>query len=271
MRRIVVTPAGRSRYLSLLARHLAAQRTSFDEWHVWLNTDVPTDIQLCRDLAARYSWVKLIPLNTTFNRNFSIHSFFKNCVDPSAMYLRLDDDVVWLEPEFAEKMFAFRERRPEFFLVYGNIINNAVISHIYQRCGLIDYRYGRCGYDCLDGVGWATPKFTQYLHETFLVDLAAGATSRWRCFPEWQLYLYERVSINAVAFLGSDFARFKGAVPPDEEPWLASIYPAAEQKMCAINGSALCVHFAFGPQRVLPAFDEATLLAQYEKFAPVLA
>jgi hypothetical protein len=270
MSRVIVTPAGRAAYLRLLSRHLAAQTKSFDEWHVWLNTDVKSDLQFCSELAAAYPWVRLVPLDVPFARNFTIHSFFKHCVNTTTTYLRLDDDVVWLEPDFIEKMFAFRERRREYFLVYGNIVNNAITSHIYQRCGVIDYRYGNCGYDCLDPVSWHAPQFAQHLHEQFLSSLAAGDVDRWRCFPEWQLYLYERVSINAVAFLGEELALFGGAVPPDEEPWLSSVYPAAARKMCIINGAALCAHFAFGPQRMVPFFNEASLLTKYEAFAPVV-
>ncbi len=268
MRRIIVTPAGRASYLRLLSRHLAAQTKSFDEWHVWLNTDVKSDLQFCAELAAKYPWVRLFPLDVPFAHNYTIYSFFKHCIDSGAVYLRLDDDVIWLEPQFVEKMFAFREKRREPFLVYGNIVNNAVISHIYQRCGLIDYRHGNCGYDCVDPVGWSSPQFAQYLHETFLTSLADGGWEKWRCFPEWQLYFFERVSINAIAFLGTEFARFKGQVPPDEEPWLASTYPAALNQMCVINGGALCAHLAFGPQRAALNFNETILLTQYAAFAP---
>jgi hypothetical protein len=271
MKRVIVTPAGRSRFLRLLHRHLAAQTKSFDEWHLWLNTAVPEDLQFCNQLAADYPWIKAIPLDVPFNGCHTIGTFFKHYVDPAAMYLRLDDDIVWLEPAFTEKMFAFREARREFFLVFGSIVNNAVLSHIYQRCGVIDYRHGVCGYDCMDAVGWHSPLFARHLHEQLLASIEAGDLDRWRCFPEWRLHLYERVSINAVSFLGEEMATFNGEVPHDEEPWLASVYPAAAKKMCVINGAALCAHFSFVPQRVAQLLNEPGLLAQYEKHAPVIS
>ena len=159
MKRIVVTPAGRQSYLQLLYQHLASQKNYFDEWRLWLNTVHEPDIAFCRELAARHSWIKPVELTVPHAGGHSIHSFYKNCVDPSAAYLRIDDDVVWLEDDFVDKMFDYRLRHPEFFLVFGNIVNNAVISHIYQRCGLVDYTYGNCLYDCLCAVGWASPDF----------------------------------------------------------------------------------------------------------------
>jgi hypothetical protein len=270
MRRIIVTPAGRACYLRLLSRHLAAQKAHFDEWRVWVNTDTPEDLQYLQELSEKYDWVKLIPLCVPFNRNMTIYSFYKDCLDSDAVYLRLDDDVIWLEANFVSKMFTFREQRKEFSLVFANIVNNAIISHIYQRSGLLDCRHGKCVYNCTDHVGWHSAEFAMYLHEQFLQDLRRGEISRWRCFPEWHLHDFERVSINSISFFGADMVKFDGEVLPDEEPWMACYLPQQLNKIAAINGNALCVHFAFGPQRVAPEFDEAALLAQYEKFAPVV-
>ena len=52
MKRVIVTPAGRRRYLEVLSAHLAAQRSSFDEWHLWLNTTNQEDVDYCRALDA---------------------------------------------------------------------------------------------------------------------------------------------------------------------------------------------------------------------------
>jgi hypothetical protein len=268
MRKVVITPSGRKAYLQLLFQHLASQKNDFDEWHLWLNTVHEPDLVFCRELSARHSWIKTIDLTVPHANGSSIYSFYKNCLDTDTAYLRIDDDVVWLEPDFVAKMFDYRLRHPEFFLVFGNIVNNAVISHIYQRCGLVDSAHGKCMYDCLCGVGWASPDFALTLHTRFLRDIARGTIDRWRCFPEWRLYGYERVSINAISFLGSDIAKISGVVDPDEEPAMACHIPNNLGKICSINGNALCAHFAFYPQRgVLDATD---ILAAYAKFAPAV-
>jgi hypothetical protein len=41
------------------------------------------------------------------------------------MYIRLDDDVVWLEENFFKDMIEFRINNPEPLFIYPNIINNA--------------------------------------------------------------------------------------------------------------------------------------------------
>jgi hypothetical protein len=266
MRRILITPAGRQRYLELLYRHVLSQKNDFDEWQLWVNTVVPEDVAFCAELARRHSWIKPMPLTVPCNHGSSIFSFYNNCMDPSAMYLRMDDDVVWLEPTFIDKMFDYRARHPEFFLVFGNIVNNAAIAHIFQRAGLIGYEHGSCSFDCLCAVGWGSPEFARDLHVRFLRDISRGAIDRWRCFSEWQLPARERVSINAISFLGADIAKLNADVNPDEEPSMCCYLPEKLGKICCINGNALCAHFAFYAQRA--ALDATDLLAEYAKFAP---
>ena len=61
----------------------------------------------------------------------NIFRFFKYASDPNSVYIRLDDDVLYLEPNFCKKMFNFRIENKEPFVVFGNIINNAVIIGPY--------------------------------------------------------------------------------------------------------------------------------------------
>ena len=267
MRRIIVTPAGRQRYLELLLRHLAAQRGSFDEWHLWRNTQVPEDIQYMQGLADKHDWIRVVthPDSRPGDGNFNIHRFFQYAADPECVYLRLDDDIVWLEPGFVETMFAFRVANPQYFLTFGNIINNAVIAHVHERMGKVWSSQGRVSYQCMCPVGWNNGPFAQDLHDAFLAAIDAGTYGAWH-FDLWKLYHYERVSINAVAWLGSEFEAFGGAVGADEEAWLTTTKPVDLQKMNAVCGNALCVHYAFHTQR--PHLETTDVLARYDAVAP---
>jgi hypothetical protein len=46
----------------------------------------------------------------------SINAFYRQCVEKDAIYFRLDDDIVWMEPDMIEKMVRFRIDNPEYFL-----------------------------------------------------------------------------------------------------------------------------------------------------------
>ena len=60
---------------------------------------------------------------------------------------------------------------------------------------------------------------------------------------------YERVSINCISWLGSDFASFGGEVGKDEELWLSCVKPAETARPNVMYGGFAVVHFAFQTQR----------------------
>lgn len=266
MRKVVVTPAGRKRYLELLLEHMQREYNTdaFAQWDLWLNTNVAEDIDYCRSLASQYSWIKIVEvpdINSVNNRN--IYKFFKYACDPETVYVRLDDDIVYVEPGFFDKIYHFRITNPEPFLIYGNIINNAIISHIHQRNGLFTYnKLG--GYKCMDDVGWKDHLYAETVHRAFLQDLKEGNISKWhKSFGTWTCFDYERVSINCIAWLGKTFKEFEGDVGVDEEAWLSVDKPKMMSKPNVIFGDAIVAHFSFFTQR--SHLDNTDLLQKYKE------
>lgn len=262
--RVVVTPAGRERYLRLLHRHLAAQRDSFDTWVLLANTAVPSDLEYLEKLARENEWVEVRHADGSnpHEGNLNIHRLLNQfCRDPDAVYLRLDDDIVYLAPGFVETMFAYRLAHPEPFLVYGNIINNAILSHVHTKLGNL-----RCsrhpGYSCMDPVGWADPAIAREVHDQFL---RCPVDPKW-IFGTWVASEYERISINCISWFGRDLV--DEGVGVDEEHWFAVHRPSQLGRPNVVCGAAVCVHFAFYTQR--PALEEhGDVLLRYEALAPV--
>ncbi len=266
MRRVIVTPAGRKRYLEVLYKHLKNQRDSFDEWLLLVNTSDPADIGYCERLAARNEdWIdtRYAQGSDPSKHNLNIHMFLNEfCREPDAVYLRLDDDVCWLAAGFVEEMFQFRLANPEPFLTYGNIINNAIVSWIHQKLGNISFeRHSK--YNCTDDIGWKDPRFAEHVHTEFL---KSPSDPKW-LFGTWVATEYERISVNAVCWFGKDLA--DKAVDADEELWLSVIRPRELSRPNAINGQAVCVHFAFGTQRDYLE-KETKVLDQYRSLATSL-
>jgi hypothetical protein len=225
---------------------------------------VTEDIDYCRYLASQYSWIKVVEvpdINSVNNRN--IYKFFKYACDPETVYVRLDDDIVYVEPGFFDKIYHFRITNPEPFLVYGNIINNAIISHIHQRNGL--FKYNKLGgYKCMDDVGWKDPLYAETVHRAFLQDLKDGNISKWhKSFGSWTCFDYERVSINCIAWLGKTFKEFEGDVGVDEEAWLSVDKPKMMNKPNVILGDAIVAHFSFFTQR--SHLDNTDILQKYKE------
>lgn len=261
-KRIVVTPAGRARYLEILHKHLEKQREHFDQWLLLVNTNNVEDIGFCERLAARNdSWIdtRYAKDSDPNRQNLNIHKFLNQfCTDPDAVYLRLDDDVVYLAPDFVKTMFETRLADPEPYLVYGNIINNAITSWIHQKLGNFRFKNGHSLYDCVDHLGWANPEFAEELHREFLKN---PTDPKWTSFEKWVATEYERISINAICFFGKDFA--SEPVADDEELFLSVDRPRAIQRPNVVCGKAVCVHFAFHTQRA--HLDATGILDEYKK------
>lgn len=265
MSRIIVTPAGRERYMKILVKHLISQKDYFDTWQIWANTKNMSDLYYFQTLADKYSWidVKKIENDPSIGSITTICLFFKFACEPDNVYLRLDDDIVYLSPNFIKEMFEERIRLKDPFLLYANIINNANISYLHIQNGLVKYPFPAL-YRCMDPIGWGDPFFAETLHETFIKDVESGKLAVWKTtFKNNRvLHNFERVSINCVAWLGSDFAEFNGNVDQEEEEWLACVKPRQLNRPNQIYGNAICAHFAFGTQREY--LDTTNLLQRYE-------
>ena len=265
MNKVIVTPAGRKRYLEILFKHLKKQKTDFDEWQLWMNTTNQEDIDYCKDLAAKYEWITAIPLDIPHNGSGSIFTFFKYAMDENSVYLRFDDDVVWLEKDFIKKIFDFRISNVDPFLVYGNIVNNAVIDHIHQRLGAWPADNKEfIGYSCMDRFGWEDSNIAEKKHRNLLPKIKNKNLSKFK-FSSWQLHYYERVSINVISWLGNEFAKFNGQVGEDEEQWLSVEKPQQLGRPNVIFGESLCAHFSFYTQR--NHLDKTNILEQYNNLA----
>jgi hypothetical protein len=186
------------------------------------------------------------------------------------VYIRLDDDIVYLEKDFVRKLATARKENPIPFLMYANIVNNVLCDHIHQRIGALSLNPHPISYSVMDQIGWADPQVAKAKHDSFFEHFAQNSIDDYKFNVSWILKLYgiERCSINAIAWLGQRFAEFGGKVGQDEEQWLSVDKPAGDNSYNVICGNALCVHYAFYTQRdfidaqqyILKKYKEISLL-----------
>jgi len=248
---VIVTPAGRKRYLEVLLKNLIKQKDDFSIWQLWINTENQEDIDYCKSLEKEHSWIKCYDLDIPYHGINSIHTFFKYTTESNVVYIRLDDDIVYLEKNFIRKLANERAKDPEPFLIYGNIVNNAICDHIHQRIGALPLSISEMSYDCLCPVAWANGQVAEQKHKNFFNHVENGTLNAYK-FNQWNLrpHAAERCSINCISWLGSRFAEFGGKVGEDEEAWLSVDKPMMDKTSYnKIYGNALCVHYAFYTQR----------------------
>ena len=255
---VCVTPAGRRRYMKLLAP-LVLSSGLVDRYDIWVNTGDVGDLAFLEALAGLDDRVRLVPLpDGTEPGMGAICEFFRVAQDEDTLYIRLDDDVVWLEPGFFETLLRFRLAHPRYFLVMPLIINNALCSSLLQSCGKIkSSRF--VGTACMDPIGWRDAGFAVQLHRMFLDLIRRGETHRLHCGPR-EIAL-NRFSINALCWFGRDMAAIGGEIRPAEEEDLSNIIPTRLGRANCFCTDTIAAHFAFYVQR--RALDGSDVLEQY--------
>lgn len=111
---VVVSVLNTTLTLRLLLRHLRAQKASFDELHLWINTLNPHVLAYCARLAAFYSWMSLVKPVLPVNGSTGIKQFYQYCTDAGTSYLYLPDSIAYLSSTFVEDMFAQLSDGPIF-------------------------------------------------------------------------------------------------------------------------------------------------------------
>ena len=276
-RLVVFIPSGRKRTESILITNLR-RFPEIDEVQIWMNTDKPgTNEPQAPNSAGDEEWLRTLPTMwdkcklyelpngavRKWPKQLSTGQFYHYTTQPGTIYVRMDDDIVYVDDDYFKNMVQFRLDHLAPPIICGNIVNNAVTSYIQQHYGHFDKKHGvvESRY-CMDLVGWRSPEFAIYVHETLLDHIDRGTVSS--LFFGRQDLDNTRFSICNFSFLGERMAKMRPQID-DEEIWLTEKMPVRDKVANLICGDALVAHYSFFDQR--PALDKTDILARYKKIA----
>jgi hypothetical protein len=277
---IVVCPAGRRHVADLMRRHVERARPTVDEFHWWLNTDREDDIEYFKALARAapnfYRVIELSGKTTYWNRSMTIGRFYQFAIDPEAIYIRIDDDVVWMVDNCLQSLLAHRVKYPDAYLVYGNIVNSSRFMHLHQNQGAFDPGF-KISYNINHSTNRRSFPAGLAAHEAILQTaeaIAAGHNREallepWVRFGRHVFAAGEHNDANMLSWFGRDFATWRGICPAHvhEEQWICLRMPAVQSRIHEACGGALCAHYASEVQwRAISG--QPQLLVRYEKLAP---
>lgn len=271
---VTVTPAGRRDYLALLVRHLLPLRGVVVRHDFWVNTADAADIAYMESVAEKYApffrLVRVPPPTTLTLRgksklgmSYHIGAFYPQAAEPETVYIRLDDDICYIHPGAIEALAGYRAAHAEPLLVYPTIVNNSLMSAMLQERGAFGRELGDCPYDTL-GRGWNDGRFAEGVHRKFIQAVKRRDISKWQ-LPNKIFQDYERVSVNCIAWLGSDMARHAQSIGEFEEGYLACELPKELGRPNALYGAAVVAHFAYGEQR--PYLARTNVFEEYKRIA----
>ncbi|MFF7130410.1 hypothetical protein [Streptomyces sp. NPDC008240] len=273
------TPYGRRRTYSILIRHLQrdVERGLVDEVWAYMNTDPQgqeDDIVYAHELAEQFPWFHLkhrpegIPRHPGPKQRNTGYAF-RHMTDPETVYLRFDDDVVYLHESAIENLVRARIEMPAPTAVFPIIINNAIVSHFLQACGKVPVEWGTVQPYCMDPMGWANGPFAVKLHELLLDHIERGRVEDLYLYQDFPIQPGTQFSVSCFASLGSMYAGLPDGpgvlVPDEEESWHTIHHPLATGAPNILRGNAIVSHFSFFPQH--PFLNNTTLLDRYREIA----
>jgi len=271
---IVCVPSGRYRYMRIILAYLLSPQFSstIDEIRLWVNTDEATDLAYFERMEVQHPKVRriLAPGNLNkacydaarnhFQYNDSIYRFYSDCIEPKTLYVKVDDDIVYIHPEFFNRLFRdVLARKAENYACVANVFNIPYVTKVLQDRGTIADAQGhstgdpRCPFACTNG------DFAVYIHRQFLTMIIDRKVDD-LCFKSRALSGRQRVGV--MAWRGESFASFNGQVGPRDEVELTTRIPQDLNKPLWMVGDAIACHFAFSHQRAVLE-DKTNMLDKY--------
>lgn len=250
-RRVVVfSPAGRPRTMDLLIPYVCAARPLVDEYMFWLNTMNAEHETWIRQVAeSDPDFFRIVEVTEQPEKKDAsrLYHFWRHVTDPNTIYIRLDDDVVFVAPSTIERLLMERVANPDPVLIAPLVINNACSTHLLQKEGIIpdyDPKHAVCqpvSMECLDRTGWRNPVFASYLHEAVMPMLATKQLHK-LTVSDYQLPFKHRFSINCICFNGADIDPSRIGIA--EEADVCKL--GGNERRSLIIGNGLVAHYAFG-------------------------
>ena len=252
---VAVSPVGRKPTLSILASYMVKMTSFIDEWQLWNNAGNIDDEKYIFKLQTVYpNFIKVISKLDRSYPNYGtcciLYHYYKDCIDENTIYVRIDDDVVFIDIDTFKDFLQFRIDNPEYFIIYPLIINNIFASwklansgkftdfHYYSPAGEEYEKYINNNiehikqldiYDptlrvakiipehlILNPLYWKDPSFTTYIHNKFL-----NTPKEYFYIDNWLLDNYEIISNQCSCWFGKDFKNIK-EVSQEDEPWYHS-------------------------------------------------
>ena len=286
MERIVaLTFAGRKKYMEILFEYIKKYRNNIDEYHLYLATINPEDIDYIEEFQRNNrDFVKIVRLESyeNFDRSKVWNLCYHNCQDEDSIYIKIDDDIVYIDENFFSEFIEFR-KKSKSPLVFPHIINNIISSPILEesnKIGLVEFNRDAKVYytwretvkrikdqvillknkmdhnfvitnlvhqnEILCPVAWGDPRYALGIHDFFLSALSESGVNA--IYTEnIKLENFEPISIQCCSWIGNSFKNYiedLGMVGNEDEPWMAIYLPIWLNSPHEIFGRSVVSHFS---------------------------
>jgi len=284
---VLVVTYGRRRYFRSLLPYILRELDLFDEVVLWKNTKDSNDLKFLddvlnalRDKGLRDKFTSIHPAKVTGTKD-GVFPVYRKLNDPKTVYIKIDDDVVWVAPGGFTALAKFAIDHEDDYAVFSaNMVNSGPADVLHQRQGAsasepLVFKEKNPYKNLLTSSGAAQ------VHESLQNAVASGEESLNKYVVEHVFVNSPRWSINCIAFFGNLFNdRDYKKLEEDDERYISRNLSKKKNKNNAIAGSALMAHYSFESQRTrrkLPGRSarskfgkDSELLDKYTEWAEAL-
>jgi hypothetical protein len=246
--------------MQLLVEYMirAMDRGIVDTWDIWQYPRTPEDAAWIRTLEHVRPGVRvLVPTRT--ETYVDVYEYYRDHTTPNPddVFLKLDDDIVFIDLDGLEKFVDFRRIAPKYYIVSANVVNNVMCARVHKGLGMFP------GLE-LDDLHASAEKATE-LHRRVVVN---GESPAFDSVIEYNTEY--PLNINCIAWLGADVesvAMCESTTVGRDEQNLSSNFPRIFQRPCAIFGPCVVSHLSFYTQDA--GMDVESIIQQYMKYLQV--
>lgn len=115
-----------------LMRNLVDQGGWLDEVHWIRNTDNPQDLEYLDQILSHSARYKQFPQDKTGDQGYG-EAWSR--LEPGRIYVKIDDDVVWMADDAIPRIVTTKLQHPEYLLVSANMINSPLLGWLHYHMG----------------------------------------------------------------------------------------------------------------------------------------
>lgn len=247
---VTITPVGRKKYLQVLVPYLLKNKGLVDEHYFWINTNNAYDLAYIHSVCCQYpNFFKIINAEkiTVDNENSNISNLYHNFTDSKTIYIKINDDICWMNNNTIEELVKFRLKHQDFFLIYPLTINTGRTANLHQIMGHLPvYLTGEWPgtYHWKFDLREHKAKIGEEIHNTFLRHIDSGEINK-LFIGKYIITNYENIPEHCICWFGKDFINQKTI---NEYNWLTEQIPKNNKQYSCICGNSLVSHFAYKNQ-----------------------
>lgn len=270
----VFTPWGRELTASILFKYLKRDHDAgiVDQWLLCENTDPDQegDREYAAKLERENDWIKRIYLDDSqprlYPKQMNTGRFYEQMQDEDTIYVRMDDDIVWIEKNAIARLVKYRTENSHPFVCFPIIWNNAVCSYYLQQGQQMPSWWGTVGNYCMDETGWRSAQFAEHIHNHLLKGIEEGWVDQLFLHTTIQLPVGLQFSVSSFAQFGAEYKKVEGILHGEEEAWHSIEQPYKQGRPNVIVPNSLISHFSFYHQRDF-LLQKTDLLDRYRDLA----